>query len=359
MTSRAGPPPLPPKIVLAVGAPDGMTAAEAERRFAAGTLPGVSGITSALLAWLFEHDHPFSVLMFGSARRLTEQTTERWLDTTHGEVLVNLICEPETQRLALRQLASFELAAQWPLVNPSWAVTATARPVIARRLAHQVGVRAPHCTLFCEGTLTLAEHIEAQGHRYPVLLRPPGRHGSVGLVRVDDRSEITRQTTELRRSCTVTDFVDFRSADGLWRKYRVVYAGDRLFRRHVLTDREWNLTRAARAFMNDRPELIAQEREWIDRPVTLERDSIESRILHQFRALQLDFGVMDFALPPDGDLVVFEINACLQLTNATGAEAAADDRYFEANNDEILAALVGEISVHAGLAAQLRSPDAG
>ena len=89
--------------------------------------------------------------MFGSARRLTEESTERWLETTDGKVLVNLICEPETQRLALRQLASFELAAQLPLVNPSWAVAATARPVIARRLAHQVGVRAPHCTLFRAG----------------------------------------------------------------------------------------------------------------------------------------------------------------------------------------------------------------
>ena len=320
---------------------------DAEERFAAGNLPGISGITGALMHWLFEQDHPFAVVMFGSARRLTEETIERWLETTRGKVLVNLICEPETQRLALRQLASFELAAQLPLVNPSWAVTATARPVIARRLAHQVGVRAPHCTLFRAGTLTLAQHIDAHGHTYPVLLRPPGRHGSEGLVRIDEPSETASQARTLRMSCTVTDFVDFRSADGLWRKYRMVYAGDRLFRRHVLTDREWNLTRAARAFMKDRPELIAQEREWINRPVTLEPGSIEARVMHQFRALQLDFGVMDFALAPDGDLVVFEVNACLQLTNPTDAEAAADDRYFEANNDEILAALVAEIGARA------------
>ncbi len=339
--------PLPPKIVLAVGAPDGMTGMDAEERFAAGNLPGISGITGALMHWLFERDHPFAVVMFGSARRLTEETIERWLETTRGKVLVNLICEPETQRLALRQLASFELAAQLPLVNPSWAVTATARPVIARRLAHQVGVRAPHCTLFRAGTLTLAQHIDAHGHTYPVLLRPPGRHGSEGLVRIDEPSETASQARALRMSCTVTDFVDFRSADGLWRKYRMVYAGDRLFRRHVLTDREWNLTRAARAFMKDRPELIAQEREWINRPVTLEPGSIEARVMHQFRALQLDFGVMDFALAPDGDLVVFEVNACLQLTNPTDAEAAADDRYFEANNDGILAALVAEIGARA------------
>jgi hypothetical protein len=348
-----------PKLVLAVGAPDGMTFKEATQRFNSTSkgLHGNSGIATTLLPWLQEHGHPYAVTMFGSEGHMGPEAAQRVFERSGGRVLVNLICEPHLQR-ALRQVARFELETQLPLVNPSWAVASTTRPLIARRLAHQPGVRAPHCTFYPGGAVTLAEHIEAHGHRYPVLLRPPGKHGSVGLVRVDDADAIAGHPT-MARACTVTDFVDFRSADGLWRKYRLVYAGDRLFRRHVLTDREWNLTRAARPFMNDRPELVAQEQEWIGRPVTLQADSIEARIMHQFRALQLDFGVIDFALPPDGDLVVFEINACLQLTNPTDAEAATDARYFEANNDEILATLAAAISVRAAQPAQLRGPHAG
>ena len=337
-----------PKIVLAAGAPDGMTGSEATKRFNQAGLHGVSGITTALLPWLRERGHPFAVMMFGASGRLDPEGARRLLHRTGGQVLVNLICEPHSQRLALQQVARFELETQLPLVNPSWAVTATTRPLIARRLAHQAGVRAPHCTLYETGTVTLAEHIEAYGHRYPVLLRPPGEHGSVGLVRVDDPDEIASRAATLG-SCTVTDFVDFRSADGLWRKYRMVYAGDRLFRRHVLTGRAWNLTRAARGFMRDRPELVAEEQRWINRPVTLESDSVEARVMHQFRALQLDFGAIDFALPPDGDVVVFEVNACLQLTNREDAQAAGDRRYFEANNDEILGALLQEICSRAAL----------
>ena len=340
-------PPLP-KLVFAVGAPVGMTAAQATERFAEGRLHGVSAISKALLPWLEERGHPYAVMMFGSKGRLSQEAAERLLDRTGGRVLVNLICEPQLQRLALQQVARFELATQLPLVNPSWAVAGTTRPLIARRLAHQTGVRAPHCTLYRAGALTLSEHIEVHEHRYPVLLRPPGLHGSVGLVRMDDPDEISSRAATLE-SCTVTDFVDFRSKDGLWRKYRMVYAGDRLFRRHLLTDRAWNLTRAARGFMRDRPELVAEEQNWINRPVTLESDSVEARVMHQFRALQLDFGAIDFALPPDGDVVVFEINACLQLTNREDAQAAGDRRYFEANNDEILDALLQEICSRAAL----------
>ena len=99
----------------------------------------------------------------------------------------------------------------------------------------------------------------------------------------------------------------------------------------------------------------------MDRPrrSTLERGSVEARVMHQFRALQLDFGAIDFALPPDGDLVVFEINACVQLTNPLDAEAAGDRRYFEANNDEILETLTAAISVRAAQPTQLRGPHAG
>lgn len=330
-----------PKLVLAIGAPDGMTFKEARRRFNSTRkgLHGNSGITTTLLPWLVERGHPYAVTLFGSEGHLEPEGARRVLERSGGRVLVNLICEPHLER-ALHQVARFELETRLPLVNPSWAVASTTRPLIARRLAHQAGVHAPHCTFYGDGEVTLAEHIEVQGHRYPVLLRPPGEHGSVGLVRVDDADAIAARP---RSACTVTDFVDFRSADGLWRKYRMVYAGDRLFRRHVLTDGKWNLTRAARAFMQDRPELAAEEQAWIHSPVTLESGSVEARVMHQFRALQLDFGAIDFALPPGGDVVVFEINACVQLTNRLDAQAAGDRRYFEANNDEILETLVQAI----------------
>jgi hypothetical protein len=335
-----------PAIAAAIGIPDGMSVEEAQQRFGAGRLQGVSAISKALLPWLRQEGHSVNTVVFGSSGALNAASARALHERTGGDVLVNLICEPGLQRLALRQLAGYELATQLPAINPSRVVVDTTRPAIARRLAHQAGVRAPHCTLYRAGPLTLPEHVQAHGHRYPVLLRPPGQHGSVGLVRAEDPDEAAARAGGLA-SCTVTDFVDFRSPDELWRKYRMIYAGGRLFRRHVLIDRHWNLTRDARDFMDDHPELIAEEQAWIQRPVTLEAGSIEARAMHQFRALQLDFGVIDCGLPADGDLVVFEINACVGLTNRVDRQAVADPRYFEANNDDILDALCREICARA------------
>lgn len=335
-----------PKIVLAVGVPDGVSSQEAKHRFDKGRLQGISGISRALFPWMRARGQRYAVMMFGADPDLGSEAAKRLLDESGGRVMVNLICEPLVQRSALEQLARFELATRVPLINPTWAVNATTRPLIARRLAYQARVRAPHCSFYRSGPRTLAQHVEAERHTYPVLLRPPGLHGSQGLVRVDDPDELTNKAAALR-SCTVTDFVDFRSEDGLWRKYRMVYAGDRLFRRHILTDTAWNLTRDARRFSRDRADLVAEEQEWLRRPVTLEGDSIEARVMHQFRALQLDFGVIDCALTPGGDLVVFEINACVQITNSIDEHAMGDRRYFEANNEQILSALLDEIHARA------------
>ena len=216
---------------------------------------------------------------------------------------------------------------------------------MARRVGRADGVRAPHCTLFKAGTGSLVEHVAAAGHRYPVLLRPAGSHGSTGLVRAGDDTDVAAAAGAVG-TCTVTDFVDFRSEDGLWRKYRMVYAGGTLFRRHLLIDQQWNVVGNSRFFMHERG-LLDEEREWLGRPVAPEADSVDARVREQFEAMELDFGVIDYALLPDGELVIFELNACVQLTGSIPEQYRSHLGYLEENNDEILDALLARVSSRA------------
>lgn len=147
-------------------------------------------------------------------------------------------------------------------------------------------------------------------------------------------------------TCTVTDFVDFRSEDGLWRKYRMVYAGGRLLRRHLLIDQQWNVVGQSRYFMHER-DLFGEEREWLSRPVAPEAQPLEARVLEQFEAMELDFGVIDYAVLPDGELVIFEINACVQVTGTIPDQYREGLAYVEANNDEIIDAVLERVRTRA------------
>jgi hypothetical protein len=330
----------PPKMLVVLGAPDAMAATTAQERLRNLRLPGNSGLVAALIKALRRHDTPH-VLVIVWPDGATESRS--LLETTAVEVLVNGICEPLTQRGALRQVAKLEDEMGLPTLNPTRVIATTARSEMARRVGRTDGVRAPHCTLYEAGTDagTLVEHVQAEGHRYPVLLRPAGSHGSTGLVRASDDGDVAAAAGALG-TCTVTDFVDFRSEDGLWRKHRIVYAGGKLFRRHLLIDQQWNVVGDSRFFMHGQ-DLFGEEREWLNHPIAVVRQPIEARVLEQFESIGLDFGAIDYAVLPDGELVIFEINACVQLTGTIPEQYRPYIGYIEDNNDEILDALIERV----------------
>ena len=327
-----------PKLLVVLGAPDAMAAATPQERRGNFRLAGNSGLISALVNTLRAREIPHAVVI---AWPEGESDAQSLRETTAAEVLVNGIGEPLTQAGALRQMARLEHETGLPTINPSRVIETTARPAMARRLGRADGVRAPHCTLYEPATGTLVEHIRDEGHRYPVLLRPAGSHGITGLVRAGDDTDAAAAARALG-TCTVTDFVDFRSEDGLWRKYRMVYAGGALFRRHLLIDQQWNVVGDSRFFMHERG-LLDEEREWLSRPVAPEAGTIEARVRERFEARELDVGVIDYAVRPDGEIVIFELNACVQLTGSIPEEYRSEIGYLEDNNDDILDALLERV----------------
>jgi hypothetical protein len=331
-----------PKMLVVLGAPDAMAAATEQERRGNLRLSGNSGLVSALVDTLRGRAIPHVVVIAWPEGEIEGRSV---LEQTGVEVLVNGIGEPLTQAGALRQVARLEQQTGLPTVNPPRVIETTTRPAMARRVGRADGVRAPHCTLFEAGTGSLAEHIADAGHLYPVLLRPAGSHGSSGLVRAADDTDVAAAAGAVG-TCTVTDFVDFRSEDGLWRKYRMIYAGGTLFRRHLLVDQQWNVVGNSRFFMHERA-LFGEEREWLSRPVAPETDSIDARVRELFEAMELDFGVIDYALPPDGELVIFELNACVQLTGSIPEQYRSQLGYLEENNDEILDALLARVRARA------------
>ncbi|MCI0749832.1 MAG: hypothetical protein L0Y32_04720 [Nevskiales bacterium] len=322
-----------PEVLIALGVPDDLAGTAAAPEGESLALRGNTGLSAALIETLRARKWPVRIVL------LRPGTT---LKPDKAGLLINAVCEPILHRRSLRQLAQWQLHTGLPVLNPWWVIAHSGRQAVARRLAWQDGVRIPHCTVFRRGNVPLVEHIARHGHRYPVLLRPLGAHGSHGLVRVDDGAAAAQQEADFAAG-HVTDFVEFKSPDGLYRKYRFVFVNDTPFRRHVLMDREWNLTGQARHYMREHLECVAEEKIWMSQPVKPETDPVARRVLHQFRALQLDFGSVDFGLLSDGTVLIFEINACVQLTGSIPPNLPFDWSYLEANNGAILDALLDQI----------------
>lgn len=257
------------------------------------------------------------------------------------DVLVNLISEPLACRRALDRLQTMIQTHRLPVVNSVVAVRRSSRTALPQVLANIPKVRVPHTTRFLgEGsTRNLKAHIEGKGHRWPVLIRPAGTHGSAGLLKFDGPDALTDVECPTSGLLAI-DFVDFRSGDGLYRKYRMVCVGGQTFRRHVIATGNWNVTGGARVDMVKRPDLVKAEKDFMSAsPGPLDR-----RIAQLFRVVGLDFGVIDFALSDAGEIIIFELNSTFQISGSVPPEYRERWGYLEDNNGAIVEALLALIA---------------
>jgi hypothetical protein len=142
--------------------------------------------------------------------------------------------------------------------------------------------------------------------KFPIIVRPRGSHAGVGLVKVEDRASLTQYLDgRPEQAFFVSPFVDYSSADGLYRKYRVVFIDGKPYACHMAIADRWDIW-----YLNARMALSEEKR------------SEEARFMRDFdhgfafrhRAafadvasrVGLDYFTIDCAENKGGELLIFE-----------------------------------------------------
>lgn len=228
--------------------------------------------------------------------------------------LVNLITEPEQNGDILESLGKALRDARGKVINPPETVLRSTRDQIARRLTGVPGLLVPKVVRFKTAKPELAvQMIERAGLQYPVIVRRAGTHTGriVGLF--DNAADLGTALTG-GGDHIATEFVDFRSMDGLYRKYRFFFIGKQIIFRHMLVSDEWSVhARDRRRFMLERPELRAEEERLFDKVEGALPSSMVQTLEMIRERMGLDFFGMDCGIMPDGRVVLFEANATMNF----------------------------------------------
>jgi len=228
--------------------------------------------------------------------------------------LVNLVTDPDQNPKVLENLRKLLRGFPGRVINRPEAVLQSSRDQIAKRLAGTPGLIVPKTLrLRVNKPASVAQAVECAGLQFPVILRQAGTHTGhiVGLF--DDLDS-------LRAGCggegdhIVTEFIDFRSDDGLYRKYRNFFIGPHIILRHMLVSDRWNVhANDRRRFLSEWPELLEEERQLFETP----QGAFPDQVLQCQRAIRermaLDFFGMDYGIVPDGRVVLFEANATMNF----------------------------------------------
>jgi hypothetical protein len=219
------------------------------------------------------------------------------------DVVVNAIGEADRCADVLSRAAAIAAAVGKPLINAPERVAATGRLAIAERLRTVPGLVVPPMTAADRETLRRRAPDE------PFLVRALGRHSGELFFRVDDHATHAHALTQLPdHDLLIAGVLDTRGADGLVRKYRMLFVGDELLPVHAAVGREWKLhfgsgLRDAAAIEHDRAFLA-------DPASVIGARAYD--VLNVVRGLlALDYGGVDFGLDCAGNVLFFEANAAM------------------------------------------------
>jgi hypothetical protein len=265
---------------------------------------------SSDLFGLIDPDHPHHRLQI--TRQFLRQN--RRPNLTRYHVLLNLITEPEHNDQVLANMGKLLRNVPGRVINRPEAVLRSTRDQMAKRLSDIAGLLAPKVVrLKSSKPAIVGDAVARAGIPFPLILREPGTHLGTTQSRCEDLNQLL-SAMSAGKEYFATQFVDFRSIDGLYRKYRVFFIGPHILFRHMLVSDCWNVhAKDAGRFMFDRPDLRAEEEAMFAVPEGTFSPEIR-RVLAEVRErIDLDFFGIDFGILPDGRAILFEANATMNF----------------------------------------------
>ena len=206
------------------------------------------------------------------------------------------------------------LCAAWPrpVLNEPAALPVLARDALSARLADVPGL---HCPATIRASRAMLKRVIDRPPAlkmllpdggYPLLLRPLGSHAGAGFKRLEDAAGLAA-ALDASDAATfyLSRFVDYRSPDGLFRKYRIVFIAGKPFLCHMAVSAHWmvHYLNAGMTTCQHKRDDEAQAMAGFDRGFAARHAEAFASIN---RALPFDVFSIDCAERADGRLLVFE-----------------------------------------------------
>jgi hypothetical protein len=242
----------------------------------------------------------------------------------HDALLV-AISEADDNREVLTELESLLRGWPKPVINAPQHIPSVGREAASALLRDAPGILIP-ATLRASRVQLQAIAAGQAGFAewfadcdFPVILRPVGSHGGHGLDRITDTASLADYLTRVEASeFFVSRFIDYRSADGFYRKMRVALIDGVPFACHMGVSKHW-MIHYLNAGMYDEAWKREDEASFMAGFAAFaQRHRAALRAIAERCAL--DYVCIDCAQTADGQLLVFEIDHAM-VVHAMDTEA--------------------------------------
>jgi glutathione synthase/RimK-type ligase-like ATP-grasp enzyme len=227
--------------------------------------------------------------------------------------LINYIAEPDACRLSLK--AALENASRLGRLwfNHPQHIINTTRDQVSKSLQGISGLIVPQTIRLKPARPTdILSALRNQETNRPTLVRIAGHHAGETLIRIEnDRDEGAVSALPWGgQELYVTQFHDFKDADGRYRKWRIAVIGGVPILNHVFIGESWMVSGDRRLWDSQVQREVEEHYRMFPARVSKFIGSIVDQI---YSRLKLDYFGIDCTVAADDTIVLFEANACMDL----------------------------------------------
>jgi hypothetical protein len=227
------------------------------------------------------------------------------------DVAIVIASDSEECAEALRKIDAMALRWPRPLLNPPRFVRNLDRDKLCGLLRGIGGLEIPAThAVTRDDLIPMAQSGDlsaiATELKFAVIVRPRGSHAGVGLVKIDDGASLSQYlTTRPERAFFVARFVDYSNADGLYRKYRVVFIDGKPYACHMAIADRWDIwyLNAGMAFSAEKQGEEERFMRDFDQDFSLRHRAALAAVASR---VGLDYFTVDCAENKNGELLIFE-----------------------------------------------------
>ena len=229
-----------------------------------------------------------------------------------ADVVVNLIADVdqgETKLAPAKEL--LELIGK-PILNHPDKIKLTDRQSISTLLSNIPNCFTPKTERFKGRDLAVDDFKpDPKFFSYPFLVRRTGTHGGIDFEKIGDGAELKAFVTQnIEADYYLTEYIDYSSKDGFFRKYRFIYVNDEVYPYHLAIDNKWKIHHVTTDMLNQ-TWMQMEEKAYLLDPHNFFGDAQYAALNAIRKKVDLDFFGIDCGLGKDGRIIVFEVNACM------------------------------------------------
>jgi tetratricopeptide (TPR) repeat protein len=231
------------------------------------------------------------------------------------DVAFYTVGNPDWDGECFDRAVSFARQRHRPMLNAPERIARTRRDLLPQLLAGIPDVVvAPIVRLSREEIkgAGLQARLEREGLAWPLIVRPFGHQGGVGVSLARAPADLEAMSFEEAEFYYFIQYWDYRSPDGYYRKYRSVFVDRQPYHYHLAISRDW-LVHYFSADMLSEPWKREEERQFLEHSTEALGARAATAVAAIGQRLDLDYAGIDYTVLPDGRVLVFEGNATMSV----------------------------------------------